>query len=534
MLGRGYNCTSLVVTVRRMHNQCHCVCVCVYCVEAQHTGVYMLTILCCTGSTYWGEQAQYTGVYRLSILACTGSTYWGLQAQHTVVYRLSILGCTGSKYWDVQAQHSGVYRLSILGCTGSAYWGVQAQHTGVYRLTTITTLHISLTHSPHSRPTNCLTLDQWFLTWVRSNPRGSVSQSPGFGGGQDTHPTHMIRDDTPCLAIIGCRAKPHTIGETLVKPAISKMANIMLGIEAEVKLSEIPLSNDTIRDRIEDMSKDILAQVVAGLISSPAKFTLQIYETTDVSNLSQFAVFVRYVKDDVIEEDFLFFKPLTTTTKVTDVKKLVDNCFKDNSLSWDMVSAVCSDGALVMLGRKSGFENNNFANFPLLDDCASKIEDVSGIGDIFVPTELKQEIATHLDGLAKSLYGYFFTRESCPTWVRQSFTFSVETTDVNDEYLDEITEIRQSQVQQQLFRTTTLSTFWCQQMVYPVIDKKALEIFIPFVITCLCEQSFSRMLDIKTKKKNRLCCKNDMRVTLAKVKPRISELVPERQQQKSQ
>ena len=45
-------------------------------------------------------------------------------------------------------------------------------------------------------------LDQWFLTWVRSNPRGSVSQFQGFGG--LVHPTRMIRDVTLCLAIIGC------------------------------------------------------------------------------------------------------------------------------------------------------------------------------------------------------------------------------------------------------------------------------------------------------------------------------------------
>ena len=31
-----------------------------------------------------------------------------------------------------------------------------------------------------------ITIKQWFLTWVRSNPRGSVSQSQGFGGGH-TH-----------------------------------------------------------------------------------------------------------------------------------------------------------------------------------------------------------------------------------------------------------------------------------------------------------------------------------------------------------
>ncbi|XP_073485045.1 protein FAM200C-like [Aquarana catesbeiana] len=436
--------------------------------------------------------------------------------------------------------------------------------------------------------------------------------------------------------LIAKQGKPHIIAETLIKPAVLKMANIMLGKAAEVKLSQIPLSNDTISDRIEDMSKDILAQVVADLISSPAKFSLQLDETTDVSNLSQLAVFVRYVKDDVIKEDFLFCKPLTTTTKEADMKKLVDDFFKDNNLSWDMVSAACSDGAPAMLGSKVWFwhalatktlppklaevlkivvecvnyvqnsalrhrifrelckemgsefevllyhsnvqglswgqvlnrvfavrvelalflqehqhchadcfknsefililvymadifaalnhlnqqmqggrvniieaeenlkafqkkiplwkrriENDNFANFPLLDDCVSKIEDVSGIADISVPAELKQAIATHLDSLAKSLNGYFPTRESYPAWMRQPFTFSVETTDVNDEYLDEIIEIQQSQVQQQLFRTTTLSTFWCQQMVtYPVIVKKALEIFIPFVTTYLCEQSF--------------------------------------------
>ncbi|KAF2344865.1 protein of unknown function DUF4371, partial [Trinorchestia longiramus] len=154
---------------------------------------------------------------------------------------------------------------------------------------------------------------------------------------------------------IAKQGKPLTIGETLVKSAVLKMSNIMLGEETEVKLSQIPFSNDTISDRIEDMSKDILTQVVADLISSTAKFSLQLDETTDVSNLSQLAVLVRYVKDDVINEVFLFCKPPTTTTKAAEVKKPVDNFFKENSLSWDMVSTVCSDRVSVTLGRKSGF-----------------------------------------------------------------------------------------------------------------------------------------------------------------------------------
>ena len=57
-------------------------------------------------------------------------------------------------------------------------------------------------------------------------------------------------------------------------------------------------------------------------------------------------------------------------------------------------------------------KNDNFANFSLLDDCLSEIEDVSGNGNISVPTKLKQAISLHLDELTKSLDGYFPNIES--------------------------------------------------------------------------------------------------------------------------
>lgn len=76
--------------------------------------------------------------------------------------------------------------------------------------------------------------------------------------------------------------------------------------------------------------------------------------------------------------------------------------------------------------------------------------------------------------------------------------------------------------------------FWSYQIiVYPLIAKKALEILILFVTMYLCKQSFSRIEDMKTKKRKRLCYKNDTRVALAKVKLHISELVSEKQHQKS-
>ena len=117
-----------------------------------------------------------------------------------------------------------------------------------------------------------------------------------------------------------------------MKPAALKMANIMLGKAAENKLSQIPLSNDTVSNRIDKMNNDILDEMVSDLILSPAKFSLQLDKTTDVASLSQLAVFVRNVKEDIIKKDFLFSQPLTTSTNAIGVKKLVDNFFRDNDL----------------------------------------------------------------------------------------------------------------------------------------------------------------------------------------------------------
>ena len=61
-----------------------------------------------------------------------------------------------------------------------------------------------------------------------------------------------------------------------------------------------------------------------------------------------------------------------------------------------------------MTERKQRMDNDNLTNFPLFDDCISKIKDVSGNGNISVPRELKQAIFMQLDNeLAKSLDGYF-------------------------------------------------------------------------------------------------------------------------------
>ena len=58
---------------------------------------------------------------------------------------------------------------------------------------------------------------------------------------------------------IAKQKKPHPIGETLTKSCVLKMADIMLGKDAERKLASNPLSNSTIQ-RIKDLSDDIKCQ----------------------------------------------------------------------------------------------------------------------------------------------------------------------------------------------------------------------------------------------------------------------------------
>lgn len=148
--------------------------------------------------------------------------------------------------------------------------------------------------------------------------------------------------------------KPHTIGETLIKPCMIDCAKLLLGEEAANKLKQIPLSNNTIKDRVGSMSDDIKQQVVEKVKASPF-FAIQLDESTDVSSISQLMVFVRYLEGNSIQDDLLFCRPLATTTKAGDVMDLISAFFEKEGLEWDKLVGVCTDGAPAMLGSRSGF-----------------------------------------------------------------------------------------------------------------------------------------------------------------------------------
>ncbi|KII73288.1 SCAN domain-containing protein 3 [Thelohanellus kitauei] len=70
--------------------------------------------------------------------------------------------------------------------------------------------------------------------------------------------------------------KPHTIAEELILPSAIDMCEVVLGREYSQKLKAIPLSDNTVSRRIVDMSEDVLSQLIARLQHS--KFAIQLDE----------------------------------------------------------------------------------------------------------------------------------------------------------------------------------------------------------------------------------------------------------------
>ena len=97
----------------------------------------------------------------------------------------------------------------------------------------------------------------------------------------------------------------------------------MLGSKEVKEVNKVPLSADTIKRRIDDMSNDMLETLIKKLKTSP-KFSIQIDETTDINKKAKLLSVVRFVDGNSISEEYLFCKELperTTGEKIFRITK---------------------------------------------------------------------------------------------------------------------------------------------------------------------------------------------------------------------
>ncbi|GFT43769.1 protein ZBED8 [Nephila pilipes] len=154
--------------------------------------------------------------------------------------------------------------------------------------------------------------------------------------------------------LIARQKKPHTLGETLIKPACMEIVRLMLGPNEVKEVNKVSLSVDTVKRRIHDMSNDILGTLIKKLLSAE-KFALQIDKTTDIKNKAQLIAIIRFVDEDFIKEHDLFCKEVPERTTGEEIFRVTDDFFKICNIQWSNCIAVCTDGAAAMTGRKKGF-----------------------------------------------------------------------------------------------------------------------------------------------------------------------------------
>ena len=93
---------------------------------------------------------------------------------------------------------------------------------------------------------------------------------------------------------IAVAKKPHSIGEQLIMQSCKIiMSNLLSNSEVE-KLKQVSVSNNTVSRRIAELSNNIVSRVVSKIQISKYFFAIQLDKTTDVANLAQLCVYVRY------------------------------------------------------------------------------------------------------------------------------------------------------------------------------------------------------------------------------------------------
>uniref|UniRef100_A0A667Z2X6 HAT C-terminal dimerisation domain-containing protein n=1 Tax=Myripristis murdjan TaxID=586833 RepID=A0A667Z2X6_9TELE len=152
---------------------------------------------------------------------------------------------------------------------------------------------------------------------------------------------------------VAMEKQPHTIAEKLLLPAAIDIVSTVIDEKSAEKLKCIPLSNNTVSRRIHDISENLEEQLVSRL-KAAGDFSIQLDESTDVSDCASLLVYVRYVWENDFAEDLLCCLTIPTATTGEEIFSVLNDYMATKcGLDWANCKGI-SDGAANMTGRNSG------------------------------------------------------------------------------------------------------------------------------------------------------------------------------------
>ena len=203
----------------------------------------------------------------------------------------------------------------------------------------LTTAHSTLANKPKA----FFVIKSHFLKKAKLDISGTFQQRS----------SNVVEASYEITMLIAKNKKSHNIRKSLVKPSILIAAELVLGKDKANMLSQIALSDDTVKRRINKLSQNIKDQLLDQK-ESPF-FAIQCDETTNIGSCSQLLLYARFLSVNTIKEKMLFCHQIKSRATSSEIFNVVANFFQEKQLSWESLAGACTDGAPAMTGLKSGF-----------------------------------------------------------------------------------------------------------------------------------------------------------------------------------
>ena len=95
-------------------------------------------------------------------------------------------------------------------------------------------------------------------------------------------------------------------------------------------------------------------------------FALEVDESTYITDKAQLLVFIRFIDDESIVQDFLRYKELPETTKGQDIFAIINSYLKHCELKWKNCVGICTDGAPSMTGVSKVLSSSHKSRIQIL------------------------------------------------------------------------------------------------------------------------------------------------------------------------
>ncbi|GFV74681.1 SCAN domain-containing protein 3 [Trichonephila clavipes] len=123
----------------------------------------------------------------------------------------------------------------------------------------------------------------------------------------------------------------------------------MFGDNFAKELQSIPLSNDTVSRRIDDIAEDVEQQLFDKLRDK--LFSIQLDEATDSNKDAHFIAYVRFWDGMSAVEELLFCKPIKLKATAIALFDILNNFINEANIEWKNCVGICTDGARTISGR---------------------------------------------------------------------------------------------------------------------------------------------------------------------------------------